>query len=354
MEVSVRKIIFIMSIISTAFLALAGCVQVERQGKEIGGENQPWLRSLEVYSAAVNPENIYHAAYPYSYYAFFADGESGGRTERLDLTDSIKIEDLMQDKEVFRYLTDYVEGLPEAQEGKNLSYYIILRYLNEEGKEENIYRRGYDVFPEGWGEFIEQYNGICGGELLCGGDTLQTVTPRFLTEAFGVAETDVREGTLQDVIDVEKLDMINVTDSFRMEDALSGYYAAIKEPLIAPHRPAELISVESTQEEYNAFLDSFFDRLEGSQVEEQDSDQEFLRYFCLIDSGKCFYTARTSDLDKLPAVGRGEGDCYVLELDAHMEGMTMNTDFIYSGDGRFLLVPMDCGTDVITAFCEIE
>lgn len=349
-----RKIIFIMSIISTAFLALAGCVQVERQGKEIEGENQPWLRSLEVYSAAANPENIYHVAYPYSYYAFSADGESGGRTERLDLTDSMKIEDLMQDKEVFWYLTDYVEGLPETQEGQNLSYYIILRYLNEEGKEENIYRRGYDFFPEGWGEFIEQYNGICGGELLCGGGTLQTVTPRFLMEAFGVAEADVREGTLQDVIDVQKLDIVKVADSFRMEDALSGYYAAVKEPLIASHRPTELISVESTQEEYDAFLDSFFDRLEEIQVEERESDQEYLRHFCLIDTGKCFYTARTSDLDKLPAVGRGGEGCYVLELDAHMEGMTMNTDFIYSGDGRFLLVPMDCGTDVITAFCEIE
>ena len=91
------------------------------------------------------------------------------------------------------------------------------------------------------------------------------MTPRFLTEAFGVAETDVREGTLQDVIDVEKLDMIKVTDSFRMEDALSGYYAAIKEPLIAPHRPTELISVESTQEEYNAFWTLFLTGWKGAK-----------------------------------------------------------------------------------------
>lgn len=49
---------------------------------------------------------------------------------------------------------------------------------------------------------------------------------------------------------------------------------------------------------------------------------------------------------------RDSGDYYFLQLDAHMEGMSMGVDFIYSADGKFILVPMDCGTDITIAFCE--
>lgn len=298
------------------------------------------------------PEQIYHVTYPYGFYAFTSDRDGRGSTERFDLTDSIRIDELVQDENSFQYFIEYIKGLPEKQEGNSLSYYIICGYTDEEGNEEYLFRRGYDTFPEGWDNFIEEYNRICGGEYLSGSDQIQTVTPEFLTEVFGVTDEDVREGTLQDVINVQELDMIDVTGSFQMKDALTGYYASIKEPLIQPHRPGELVSVESTQEEYDAFLASFFDKLGGCRVEETDSDQDYFRYFYLPDTGKHFYTARTSDLDKLPTGKRDSDDYYVLQLDAHMEGMSMSADFVYSADGRFILVPMDCGTDITIAFCE--
>ena len=333
-------------------LLLAGCGREEKQqGKEPTETNIPWLYSLEVYSNAVNPENIYHAAYPYCFYGFTSDRDGNRETGRFDLADRTEIKELMQEEESFQYFIRYVEGLPENQEGKDLSYHIRCRYVDEEGKEHNISRWGYDSFPEGWDEFIEQYNRIWGGGYLFSGNQIQTVTPEFLTEAFGVTDADVREGNLQDMIDVMALDMITVTDFFQMNDALTGYYAAIKEPLIEPHRPGELVSVESTQEEYDAFLDSFFDKLGDCRVEEVDSDQDYFRYFYLPDTGKHFYTAQTSDLDHLPTWKRSH-DYYILELDAHMEGMSIGADFIYSADCKFILVPLDCDTDITIAFCE--
>ena len=348
-----RKALAMICIIFTVFLLFAGCSgERNAQGQTAAGADVPWLKSLEIYSNAANPGYLYHAAYPYGYYAFTTDRDGNRVTKRFDLTDHIRTEELAQEEEGFQYFIDYVEELPEKQEGNELSYYIICRYIDKEGTEQNVYRRGYDAFPEGWDSFIEEYNRICGGEYLFAGDKIQTVTPAFLTEAFGVTDADVREGTLQDVIHIQKLDMLKVTDAFQIKDALAGYYASIKEPLLEPHRPGELTPIESTQEEYDAFLNSFFAKLDGCRVEALESDQEHLRYFYLPDTGQHFYTAKTSDLEQLPTQKRTGDDYYCLELDAHMEGMSMVVEFLYNADGRFLLVPMDCGTDVTIAFCE--
>lgn len=353
-----KKALLWVGILSVLFLLLAGCSTDEEAGapkKEGAASTQTaeglWLKSLEVYSNAVNSERIYHVAYPYRFYAFETDINGSVSTQTYDLIDHRRGEELSEEE--LRYFIDYVKGLPENQKGESLSYFIICRYRDEEGKEESVYRMGYDTFPEEWDEFLNQYNKLCGGEYLFSGEQIQTVTPEFLTEVFGVTDEDVREGTLQDVIDVQKLDMTDVTSFFfRMEGEIDGYYGAIKEPLIEPHRPRELIQVESTQEEYDAFLESFFGKISDGQVEEVDSDQDYFRYFYTQDTGKSFYTARTSDLDKLPAGKRDLDEYYFFELDAHMEDMIMLEDFIYSADRKFILVPCDSGTDVMLAFCE--
>ena len=56
---------------------------------------------------------------------------------------------------------------------------------------------------------------------------------------------------------------------------------------------------------------------------EVESDQEYFQYFYLEDKGKYFYTARISEIEKLPTGRRGTDDYYFMELDAHMEGMVM-------------------------------
>ena len=62
---------------------------------------------------------------------------------------------------------------------------------------------------------------------LSGQGQLLTVTPEFLTEIFGTTDEDVREGMLQDMIDLLELDMKDVTDVFRIHEALNEYYATV-------------------------------------------------------------------------------------------------------------------------------
>ena len=123
-----KKSSAITCVISMALLLLAGCGREDRQRRKEPAEiNMPWLYSLEVYSNAVNPENIYHAAYPYCFYGFTSDRDGNRETGRFDLADRTEIKELMQEEESFQYFIRYAEGLPENQEGKDLSYHIRYR-----------------------------------------------------------------------------------------------------------------------------------------------------------------------------------------------------------------------------------
>jgi len=310
------------------------------------------IKRIEVCSAAQNADGIYHVKYPYCFYTFSAD-----KCSRHDLNEHVECKDLPQEKA--KYFVDYISSLPDSSDyenGENVAYYVYLTYENADGAELDVYKIGYDEFPEGWETFIDNYNEILGRKFLTGEGRLQTVTPEFLTDVFGVTDEDVKEGTLQDVIDVMGLDMAEVTDLFYMDDALDEYYAFIRKDEIEPYRPKELVSVESTQEEYDAFVKKYLDAVGLDQSAELESDQEHFRRFYDEDRDLYFYIARTAEMDQLP-VFKGWDEYYTIGLDMHMEGMTCEVDFVYSADQKFLLAPDDSDeemTDMILIFCGLQ
>lgn len=329
-------------------LMITGCSSYSSGSKNsTAGELQ--INRIEVCSAVKNDDRIYHVEYPYYYYAFSTD-----KCSMYDLDQHIECEDLS--REQVQYFIDYISSLPDfsdQENGENISFYIFLTYEDENGESINIYRRGYDTFPDGWEDFIDRYNEILGEEFLTGNGEVQIVTPEFLTDVFDVTDEDVREGTLQDVIDVLELDIKKITDLFYMDDALDGYYAAIKEDEIEPYRPKELVSVESTQEEYDEFIEKYLDAVGLDLSAEIKSDQDYFRRFYVPDTNQYFYTARTGDMDKLPVVEM-DGEYYVMDLDAHMEDMTCRVDFVYSADKKYILIPACNDPDMILPFLELK
>lgn len=312
-------------------------------------EGEVRIRKIEVYSAVQNEAQIYHVRYPYDFYAF-----GDGKCSMYDLDQHVESEDLSQEQA--QYFVDYVFALPDSPEpgaGEDLSYYIILNYQDESGEDEYLYRIGYDTFPEGWETFIDRYNEILGGEYLARSGGLQRVTPEFLTEVFGVTDEDVKEGTLQDVIDVMGLNIKEITDLFYIDSALDGYYAAAKEDEIEPYRPKELVSVDSTQEEYDAFVAKYLKEAGLDSSEEIESDQDYFRRFYDSDADGYFYIARTADMDQLPTRETDDG-YFEMELDAHMEGMTFNQSFVYNADQKYILLFYDENPDKILPFCRLQ
>ena len=139
-----------------------------------------------------------------------------------------------------------------------------------------------------------------------------------------------------------------------MQSELEAFYADGKEHLIAPCRPTQLIEKESTQEEYEAFLAEFASGLLKHGIEMQESDAEIQDQDNMVRFNQGFYIAKTSDLSKMSTEAPVTEDGYYrLLLDAHMEGMTMAADFIYSRDGKFMLI--DCyDVDIQEVFVSCE
>ena len=264
----------------------------------------------------------------------------------------IDAESLLEDD--FVYIRDYVLGISEniGDGGDNISFRVILEYYDENGKAQSVYVSGKDSLPEGWNEFVEYVNFVCGEDFLTGEGNILEITPEFLTEVFGVTDEDVKEGTLADVIEQNELTIQDFTASgYNIRSAINKYYSDLKEPLIAPYRPTDLVSVDSTQAEYDAFIASYLSKL-GEGWVEKDSDQEYLRCFHNEQTDDYFYIARSADINKLNIELPGGNDDYcIIHLDVNMEDMTICTDYIYSVDFKFILVDYR-DTDAMLAFID--
>lgn len=328
------------------------------------------LLKLEVYSAAENDSHIYHAGYnPSGYYGSVHKNPKtnkaiNGATTFIEL-ENAKSDDPESDNRItpeeVTYFIKYVSALPEEPvRGENISYWIWCNYIDAYGIKHYLTRYGYDEFPEDWDIFIDRYNEILGDDYLTGSGNVVAVTPEFLTELFGVTDEDVKEGTLQDVIDSQKLNIMRVTGQFYMKEVLKCYYSSLEGDILAPYQPVELIAVDSTEEEYNAFLEEYLQKLGLDMSAEVESDQgDCFRRFRINDEFE-FYTARTVDLGQLPVVQSRDGWSswhYFLRMDAHMEGMSYGQDFIYSADFKYILSPHSWGKnsdnpDIMLPFIE--
>lgn len=328
---------------------LTGCKTSAGGSASTNPTNQ--IISLEIISALENESDVYHINYPRHYYTF--DREH----MEVDSNDMLYcINNKTMTEEDFTYIRDYVLGIPDdiGNGGNNISFKVYFRYYDENGEEQKIHTSGRDILPEGWKEFIEYINYVCGEDYLTGEGELVEVTPEYLTEVFGVTDDDVKEGTLEDVIEHSDITIIGLTNpSFHMSTEINKYYADLKEPFIAPYRPTDLVSVDSTEAEYEAFIEAYLSKLGNGWVE-GNSDQKCLRYFYNDITGEAFYLGRSADINELNIdLPGGNNDYCMIHLDAHMEDMTLRTDYIYSVDSKFILVDAR-ETDLMLAFVGAE
>ncbi len=308
------------------------------------------IEKIDIISGSKNVNHLYRVNYPYSYVIFDEKAKKDGRKTHIDLDYQIKREDISA--EDVDYILNYVATLPDNYKfGTDLTYDVSIRYTDESGESIYLNKRSSEQFPSGWDDFVDKLNEIFGEELLTKNKEIQAVTPEFLTELFGVTDDDVKDGTLQNVIDSQFIDLIKLNDSFQINEMLSRYYASTKEELIEPYRPKELISIDSTDDEYDKFVLKYLDKIGYDISLEKDSDQEYFRYFRDDETRKYFYIAKTSDIDKLPTV-YDDLFGYQMALDAHMEDMTFTVEFIYNSDKKFILVPIDNDPDFILPFVE--
>lgn len=363
-----KRLFLLCTLLISILLTLAGCntggnftdnsqksdSEKENTQNTQNPDKKNTIEKLEVWSAAPNKEHIYHVDYPYHFYCYSSDSGGKIRGSLEDLENCVPIKEMTEEE--YTFFIDYITALPKQEEAEDstIAYCIYIRYYDENGERQSGYYRGYEAFPKDWETFITRYNGICGGAYLTTGTEIQEVTPSLLTEIFGVTDDDVKDGTLQDVIDTQELDIVKITELFNMETAIDAYYASTKEDLLLPYRPVDLKSVESSAEEYDAFVKEYLDALGTDIWEETESDQKHLRHLDnKTDYSTWLYIGRTTDLEQLQLSPPARDDgYYMINLDAHMEGMIYSADFIYSADGKYFLVYDVNDPDILLPFVQ--
>lgn len=323
-----KRISLILISIFLAALLLTGCKTNQNAANKTNH-----IYKLDIICTAENDGQVYRVYYPDQYYGFNKEDMKcySYTMNHVIAPENITLED-------FTYITEYIENLP-ANENFNsdtLAFEIALNYYDANGVSQNVFVKGYDELPEGWSDFIDRVNGICGEEYLSGEGELVTVTPEFLTEVFGVTDEDVLLGTLSELIEVNELQMDDITQyGFNMQTELEAFYAIKKEPLIEPYRPVALDMVDSTQEEYDLFVEDLLATL-GDDWKEVESDEKNLRCFQSLNAQCIFYLGRSADLDQMSIDDKQE--YYLMEFDAHMEDMIYSAVYYYNHDKKYVLV----------------
>lgn len=317
------------------------------------GEESGYIQSLQVWCYTENDENIYHINYPTIYYAITQAG--GGRCIAYNMEDAISPAD-MSVKD-FNYIVDYIEDLPDTfesiSEAKEHSdelystYNISLEYISESGELKEVYMSGYNKFPAGWNQFINRVNKISGDDYLSGRGKVLRFSDELLTELFGVTDDDVREGTLEDVIDYRLLDFIDITKTFSMQEYIEAYNVSVHEDWLEPYLPYEITETESTEEEFDAFVDEFIYRIEDPAWVERPSAKPGLRYFENLETGQGFFLGRTADLDKMELTEPYSED-YPLWgiLWDDIGWVTFDLDFVYSPCGKYIFAGLEFPEEV--------
>ena len=324
------------------------------------GEGEACILDLHVRTFVENDAGIYHVRYPNTYY--IVTDEGGGKCTSYNLDNTI--DKFEMSKKDYNYIVNYVESLPDLMEsvqsgkyepGDELysTYYIMINYYTEDGELKEKTIMGYNEFPMGWNRFIDRVNKICGDEYLPGKGKVVRFSDALLTEWFGVTEDDVREGTLQDVIDYSLLDIYDITQNFSMQGYIEDYNVSVHEEWLEPYMAYELKEVESTEEEYNTFVNDMLERIDNPAWIETRSIKTGLRYFENIETGQYFYIGRTVDFEQMELVEPyAEGYPYGIVW-AYTSFGTIDMYFVYSPCGKYIFACKEC-PEAIFDFLEIE
>ncbi len=324
-----------------------------------------YIQSLNVWSLAENEERIYHVNYPAVYYEITDEG--GGRCISYQLESAVSPFD-MSVKDL-NYFVNYVENLPDTFESISQAkehtddlystYFVALEYVTKDGEIKNISVMGYNNYPTGWNRFIDRVNKVSGDDYLTAKGGRVDFSDELLTEWFGVTDDDVREGTLQDVIDYRLLDIYDVTKTFSMQEYIEVYNVSVHEDWLEPFYPYEIVETESTEDEYDIFVEDLLERIDDPAWVELESNKSGLRYFENTETGQCFFIGRTADFDKMELTEPYSEEYPLWGLvwsrieTTSIGTMTMEMDFVYSPCGKYIFAAKEFPEEVFV-FLEID
>lgn len=332
-----KRLLFI--ILTLLILILSGC----KKNKDITSINTTLtdqndlpahtivITNIIIDTAEANPDNIWRVNWPDGYYS-----------QGISRTAFDNIQNMAEDDPLFIY--NFINGLPDITDVKPDNVYlgeIFLTYDIIDGDKSSssmLTKAIYDKYPEGYSDFIAIINRICGGDrqYLCMNKAPQEITPEYVTYRTGLTDNDVKNGTLQDVIDVMKLDIHSL--NWHTPTEIAKYcrdYPALK---YLPFDQKTAPSTDDAALNYACSLAAKMD-VDSANVAKTKAPFEDIEFYAF--SVEDFATVRVYRTEALSNVYTEKGDYGQWEL---RENTTSRSDelqgykmynFIYSNDYAF-------------------
>lgn len=228
------------------------------------GYSEDWddcskLKRISVSTTAENSENICIVSYPHNYMSN-GEWESMEKTAvpvlELSEEDGRYIWDYIVNLENPEYMKDYelfMDGYKGMYEGHTFTCAMAITYEDVWGEEYTILRLCFDEFPEGWTEFVDHFNDVCGATYLTDETKPQKMTPEYLMDITDIKEEDYYPMTLEQIINRLDLDMFDLIMAH--SGKIAGY--EIDNMLTKVYLPREVQNVESTANEFGHFVSDF-------------------------------------------------------------------------------------------------
>lgn len=298
------------------------------------------IRTITVRTAEQNESKAWEVQWP----TLAVTGSLGNFSNKLENA----VKELS--KEEAEYFINYVESIEvmesmdkhinniskEDYEGHQYLGSVEITYDDEEGKDKRIRRYIFDEYPTGYSEFIEKFGKVCGEDYITLDYNIQEVTVDYFRRMARIGLT-VPDEVIEEFLNITECDMFMLLESY-------NYYKAqndIEYINTYRHLPKELLSEVSTENELKEYVTELackFD-IEESKVFEDER------------SGGYFFSSKYGTIEVYPSneypypeyIKEYEWECsrttfYNIQDNSGPEGMIMESYFVYSEDGKFMII----------------
>lgn len=225
--------VFIIALFTIICLSFTGCNSSNPEKKVKKGKYV--ISEISMESCVENKDGVWKANWPDCYYI---------STSRVQMNNA---KELTKEQRDFVY--EFVNSLPTVAEGKDC---LCLLYVNIRNSDDGSFldttgvKYIYDSYPEGYDEFVDIFNEVCGGDrkYITTNTDIPELTTEFVTARTGVTDMTVNGGTVQELLEHLNIDSVSKFNkySFDLYDYANDYY-------FKKYLPYEIQTAPSTDEE---------------------------------------------------------------------------------------------------------
>jgi len=261
-------------------------------------------------------------------------------------------------KEEAEYFINYVENIEvpdfankhikyvsqEDYKGHQYLGSVTIMYDDGNGNCKTTTRFIFDKYPAGYSEFIKEFGRICGEDHIPMDYNLQDVTVEYFRRMARIDLT-VPDEIVEEFLDITECDMFLLLEDYNIYEAKHG----IEWIETYRHMPRKIVSEASTENELKEYVLEIANKFgvqESKVYEDKVGGYYFMTQYGSVDvypSNGYPYPEYISEL---------ECECskvkfYNIQDNGGPEGMVYANTFVYSDDGKFMVILPDCvGKDI--------